>query len=279
VPEKKKSPVMSFLKRFWGLTAWMLELTILISYVLGRLLDLAVIAALLVINAVLGFIQERQAERAVDILKKKLSVKARVLRGSAWSMLPARELVPGDIVRTRSGDFVPADVRIIDGDMEVDQSALTGESLPVEKKAGDILYSGSLVRKGEATGLIISTGTHTYFGRTAQLVQAARPKLYVEEVITNLLKWLLAMVIALLALAFIVSYFRGVNLFGLLPLALVLLVSSIPVALPAMFTVTMALGSLELAKRGVLVTRLSASQDAAMMDILCADKTGTITMN
>jgi len=202
-----------------------------------------------------------------------------VLRGSAWSMLPARELVPGDIVRTRSGDFVPADIRIIDGDMEVDQSALTGESLPVDKKAGDLLYSGSLIRKGEATGLVVSTGTRTYFGKTTQLVQTAMPKLYVEEVITNLLKWLLAMVIALLALAFIVSYFRGVNLFGLLPLALVLLVSSIPVALPAMFTVTMALGSLDLAKRGVLVTRLSASQDAAMMDILCADKTGTITMN
>ncbi|BAI61346.1 putative plasma-membrane proton-efflux P-type ATPase [Methanocella paludicola SANAE] len=279
VPEKKKSPLMSFLKRFWGLTAWMLELTILISYVLGRLLDLAVIAALLLINAILGFFQEQQAERAVEALKKKLSVKARVLRGGAWSVLPARELVPGDIVRARSGDFVPADVKIIDGDMEVDQSALTGESLPVEKKSGDLLYSGSLVRKGEATGLIVSTGTRTYFGRTAQLVQAARPKLYVEEVITNLLKWLLAMVIALLALAFIVSYFRGVSLLGLLPLALVLLVSSIPVALPAMFTVTMALGSLELAKRGVLVTRLSASQDAAMMDILCADKTGTITMN
>jgi len=279
VPEKKKSALVSFLKRFWGLTAWMLELTIVISYVLGRFLDLAVIAALLFINAILGFVQEQQAERAVEALKKKLSVNARVLRDGTWSVLPARDLVPGDTVRARSGDFVPADLKVIEGDTEVDQSALTGESLPVEKKAGDILYSGSLVRKGEATGIIILTGTRTYFGRTAELVQVARPKLYVEVVIASLLKWLLSLVIILLSLAFLVSYLRGVSLLGILPLALVLLVSSIPVALPAMFTVTMALGSLELAKRGVLVTRLSASQDAAMMDILCADKTGTITMN
>jgi H+-transporting ATPase len=279
VPEKKKSLVVSFFKRFWGLTAWMLELTIALSYLLNRYLDLIVIAVLLIMNAVLGFVQEQQAERAVEALKRKLNVKARVLRDGAWSALPARELVPGDIVRIRPGDIVPADIKSIEGDVEVDQSALTGESLPVEKKASDVLYSGSLVRKGEATGITVSTGTRTYFGRTAELVQVARPKLYVEVVITGLLKWLLALVIVLLALAFLVSYLRGVDLVGLLPLALVLLVSSIPVALPAMFTVTMALGSRELVKRGVLVTRLSASQDAAMMDILCADKTGTITMN
>jgi H+-transporting ATPase len=279
VPEKKKSAILGFLSRFWGLTAWMLELTIVISYVLGRLLDLIVISALLIVNAMLGFAQEWQAERAVEALKRKLSVKARVLRDGAWSALAARYLVPGDIVRVRQGDFVPADVKIIEGGTEVDQSALTGESLPVGKKAGDILYSGSLVRKGEATGVIVLTGTRTYFGRTAQLVEEARPKLYVEMVITGLLKWLLSMVIILLAIAFLVSYLRGMSLLGLLPLALVLIVSSIPVALPAMFTVTMALGSMELSKKGVLVTRLNASQDAAMMSILCADKTGTITMN
>ncbi len=279
VPEKKKNAALSFLKRFWGLTAWTLELTILISYVLGRSLDLIVIAALLIVNAVLGFAQEWQAERAVEALKQKLSIRARVLRDGAWSIVPARELVPGDVVRVRAGDFVPADVKVIEGEVEVDQSALTGESLPVGKKAGDMLYSGSLARKGETTGVTILTGTRTYFGRAAQLVQVARPKLYVETVITGLLEWLLALVIILLSLAFVASYLRGISLLGLLPLALVLLVSSIPVALPAMFTVTMALGSLELAKKGVLVTRLSASQDAAMMDILCADKTGTITMN
>ena len=279
VPEKKKSAITIFLNKFWGLTAWMLELTILISYVLRRFLDLIVIAALLVMNAMLGFALEWQAERAVELLKQRLSIRARVLRDGAWSIVPARELVPGDIVRLRAGDFVPADIKLIEGEVEVDQSALTGESMPVERKAGDILYSGSLARKGEATGVVALTGTRTYFGRAAQLVQTARPRLYVEEVITGLLKWLLALVIALLFLAFVASYLRGESLVGLLPLALILLVSSIPVALPAMFTVTMALGSLELARSGVLVTRLSASQDAAMMDILCADKTGTITMN
>lgn len=202
-----------------------------------------------------------------------------MLRDGNWSTIESRNLVPGDIVRVRKGDFVPADVKIIDENTEVDQSALTGESFAVEKTKEDILYSGSIIRKGEATGVVVSTGVQTYFGRTAQLVHIARPRMYVEEVITNLLKWLLSLVVVLLAVAFVISYIRGINLVEILPLALILLVSSIPVALPTMFTVTMALGSLELAKKGVLVTRLNASQDASMMDILCIDKTGTITLN
>ncbi|MDQ1251642.1 MAG: H+-transporting ATPase [Euryarchaeota archaeon] len=230
-------------------------------------------------NAVLSFFQEQQSFRVVESLKLKLNVEAKVLRDGNWSTLPARELVPGDIARVRAGDFVPADIKIIDGNAEVDQSAITGESFALGKKKGDIIYSGSIVRKGEATGAVVSTGVQTNFGRTAQLVHIARPKMYVEEVITNLLKWLLSLVVALLAIAFTVSYLRGINLVEILPLALILRVSSVPVALPTMFTVTMALGSQELAKKGVLVTRLDASQDASMMDILCADKTGTITSN
>jgi len=279
VPEKKQSILLNFLKRFWGLTPWMLEITIILSYVLGRYIDLVVIAFLLFMNAVLGFFQEQQSFRVVESLKLKLNVEAKVLRDGNWSTLPARELVPGDIARVRAGDFVPADIKIIDGNAEVDQSAITGESFALGKKKGDIIYSGSIVRKGEATGAVVSTGVQTYFGRTAQLVHIARPKMYVEEVITNLLKWLLSLVVALLAIAFTFSYLRGINLVEILPLALILLVSSVPVALPTMFTVTMALGSQELAKKGVLVTRLDASQDASMMDILCADKTGTITSN
>ncbi len=257
----------------------MLEITIMLSYVLRRYVDLVVIAFLLVMNAVLGFLQDQQASRAVESLKQKLNVKAKVLRDGAWSSVLARDLVPGDIVRVRTGDIVPADVKIIDGNTEADQSALTGESLAVEKKKEDILYSGSVIRKGEATGVVVSTGVQTYFGRTVQLVRIARPRLYVEQVITGLLKWLLSLVVFLLAIAFFVSYLRGINLLEILPLALILLVSSVPVALPTMFTMTMALGSLELARKGVLVTRLNASQDAAMMDILCVDKTGTITSN
>jgi H+-transporting ATPase len=187
--------------------------------------------------------------------------------------------VAGDIVRVRSGDFVPADVKIITGELGVDQSALTGESMEAEKKSDDILYSGSIVKRGEANGIVIMTGAKTYFGRTTQLVQIARPKLHMEEVVSTVVKWLLVIVVVLLSIALILSMLKGMNLLELLPLILVLLLSAIPVALPAMFTISMALGSMELAKKGVLVTRLSASEDAATMNILCADKTGTITMN
>jgi H+-transporting ATPase len=187
--------------------------------------------------------------------------------------------VPGDIVRVRPGDFVPADVKILYGELEVDQSALTGESMAVLKESEAVLHSGSIVKRGEANGIIISTGIKTYFGRATQLVQIARPKLHIEEVVSNVVKWLLIIVIALIALAIVFSILKGVDLLEVLPLILVLLLSAIPVALPAMFTVSMAIGSMELVDKGVLVTRLSASEDAATMNILCADKTGTITMN
>jgi H+-transporting ATPase len=151
--------------------------------------------------------------------------------------------------------------------------------MPLEKKKGEIIYSGSILRKGEATSVVTSTGIHTYFGKTTQLVQLAKPRLHMEAVITGLMKWLLILVVSLLLVAFAVSWIRGINLLDMLSLALILLVSAIPVALPTMFTITMALGSLELAKKGVLVTRLSASEDAALMDVLCVDKTGTLTLN
>ena len=279
VPEKQASLIVAFAKKFWGLAAWMLEVAIVLSFVLGKFLDVYIIAALLLVNAVLGFVQEQQATRAVKSLKQKLQLQARVLRDGVWQTVIATEIVPGDIVRVRSGDFVLADFKILDSEATVDQSAITGESLPVEKEVGDLVYSGSLVKKGEVTGVITATGAHTMFGKTAQLVQLARPKLHMESVISNLMKWLLVMVVSLLLVAAAVSWIRGLNLLDVLSLALVLLVAAIPVALPTMFTITMALGSYELARKGVLVTRLSASEDAALMDVLCVDKTGTITEN
>ena len=279
VTEKKPNVVVSFLERFWGLTAWILEAAIVLSFVLGKYLDLYIIAALLFVNAILGFAQEQQATRAVKSLKQKLQFQTRVLRDKTWTSLPAANLVPGDIVRVRQGDFVPADLKTIDSEVTVDQSAVTGESMPAEKKTGDMIYSGSIVQRGEATCVVISTGVHTYFGKTTQLVQLAKPKLHMEKVITGLMKWLLFLVISLLLVAFAVSWLNRGNLLDLLSLALILLVSAIPVALPTMFTITMALGSLELARNGVLVTRLSASEDAALMDVLCVDKTGTLTLN
>jgi H+-transporting ATPase len=234
---------------------------------------------LLVFNSILGFVEEQKASSAVEALKQKLQVNARVLRDGLWKTMPARELVPGDVVRTRVGDFVPADVKIIDGELEVDQSALTGESMGIEKKPSDVLYSGSVVKRGESNGIVISTGVKTYFGRTAELVELAKPKLHMEEVVSSVVRWLLVIVVALVVVVVVVSMFKAINLWDVLPIVLVLLLSAIPVALPAMFTVSMAIGSMELAKKGVLVTRLSASEDAAIMNVLCADKTGTITMN
>jgi len=279
VPEKKSHPIVRFLTKFWGLTAWMLETIIVLSWILQKYQDVYVVTALLFLNSVVAFAEEQKASSAVEALKKRLQVNSRVLRDGAWRTVPAKELVPGDIVRVRSGDFVPADVKVIMGELGVDQSALTGESMEVDKGNDDVLYSGSVVRRGEANGIVILTGIRTYFGRTTQLVQIAHPKLHVEEVVSKIVRLLLAIVIALLTLAFAFSALRGVNLLEILPLMLVLLLSAIPVALPVMFTVSMAVGSMELAKKGVLVTRLSASEDAATMDIVCADKTGTITMN
>ena len=281
VPEEKTNPLLRFFTKLWGLTAWMLELIIILSWFLHKEIDAFIVVGLLVFNAIIGFIQEQNAANAVETLKSKLQVNSKILRDGEWKTLAARELVPGDIVRIRIGDFVPADVKIIQGEMDIDQSALTGESIEVEKKPKEIVYSGSIVIRGEASGIVVLTGINTYFGRTVQLVQIARPKLHIEEIISRVVRWLLIIVVVLLLMAFVVSFLqgKGINSLEILPLMLVLLLGAIPVALPAMFTVSMALGSLELVKQGVLVTRLSAPDDAASMDILCVDKTGTITMN
>jgi H+-transporting ATPase len=223
VTEKRQNSLVGFLKRFWGLTAWMLEIAIALSFVLGKFLDLYIITTLLLVNALLGFVQEQQATRAVKALKQKLRLQARVLRDKVWATINAAELVPGDIIRIRSGDSVPADLKIIDTETTVDQSAITGESLPIEKKPGEVIYSGSIIRKGEATGVIVATGASTYFGKTTELVQLAKPKLHMEEVITGLMKWLLILVVSLLLVASVLSLLRGLNFLDILPLALILL--------------------------------------------------------
>ena len=209
----------------------------------------------------------------------KLEVTARVLRDGRWQGVPARELVTGDVVRVRAGDFVPADLQLFDGALRIDQSALTGESLEVDKTVNQALYAGSNVRDGEATGIVVATGARTYFGRTTQLVLGAHPKLHVEEVISRVVRWLLVIVAGMAAVTFLTAVVHGQRLVDVLPITLVLLMSAVPVALPVMFTVSMAVGSMELGRRGVLITRLSAIEDAANMDVLCADKTGTLTMN
>ncbi|MGC9211753.1 MAG: plasma-membrane proton-efflux P-type ATPase [Nitrososphaeria archaeon] len=280
VVERKESSIKRLAKKFWGLTSWMLEITMVLTLVLGKYLDFYIVTGLLLLNVLLGYVQEERANKALEALKQKLHVNSRALRDGRWVVIPARELVPGDIVRIRAGDIVPADIIIGEGEVEVDQSALTGESLTVSRGRDEVVYSGSVIKRGEATGIVTAIGAKTYFGKTTELVNVARPKLHMEEVIGQVVKWLLIMVVVLLAAAFAYSAILvKTSYLDLLELSLVLLVSAIPVALPAMFTITMALGSIELSKKGVLVTRLSASEDAASMDTLCTDKTGTITLN
>ena len=279
VTEQKKRPILKFLRKFWGVSAWMLELIMVLSAVLKKYSDLAVVSALLVVNAVLGFMQERRAAGVVEALRQRLRVSARVLREGSWQVIPARELVPGDIVRLRPGDIIPADVKLLNGALRIDQSVLTGESRDADKGFGEVLSSGAIVRRGEGNGVVILTGAKTYFGRTTELVQKARPKLHIEAVVAKVVRRLFVIVGALLGMVLVLSLIRGAPLLEMIPLMLVLLMSAVPVALPVMFTVSMAVGARELAKRGVLVTRLSAAEDAATMDVLCVDKTGTITMN
>jgi H+-transporting ATPase len=280
VVERKESSIKRLAKKFWGLTSWMLEITMVLTLVLGKYLDFYIVTGLLLLNVLLGYVQEERANKALEALKQKLHVNSRALRDGRWVVIPARELVPGDIVRIRAGDIVPADIIVGEGEVEVDQSALTGESLTVSRGRDEVVYSGSVIKRGEATGIVTAIGAKTYFGKTTELVNVARPKLHMEEVIGQVVKWLLIMVVVLLAAAFAYSAILvKTSYLDLLELSLVLLVSAIPVALPAMFTITMALGSIELSKKGVLVTRLSASEDAASMDTLCTDKTGTITLN
>jgi len=279
VAVQKGHPVTDFLRKFWGISAWMLELIMVLSAVLGKYTDLAVVSALLIVNAILSFAQERRAAGVVETLRKRLQVSARVRRDANWQVIPARELVPGDIVRVRPGDIIPADVKLLSGALSIDQSALTGESKDADKNPGDVLSSGSIVRRGEGNGVVMLTGAKTYFGRTTELVQQARPKLHIEAVVAKVVRWLFVVVGVLIAIVIVLSLIRGAPLVEMISLMLVLLMSAVPVALPVMFTVSMAVGSKELAKRGVLVTRLSAAEDAATMDVLCVDKTGTITMN
>jgi len=280
VPPPKDRPVLKFLGKFWGVSAWMLEAIIVLSAILRKHSDLVIVSALLVVNAVLSFFQERRAAGAVEALRRRLQVTARVLREADWQVVPARDLVPGDIVRVRAGDIVPADIKLLTGaGMSVDQSALTGESGDVEKAPGGVLSSGSVVRRGEGNGVVMLTGAQTSFGRTTELVQQARPKLHIEAVVAKVVRSLFVIVGTLLAAIVVLSLARGSSLLEMIPLVLVLLMSAVPVALPVMFTVSTSLGAREMARHGVLVTRLSAVEDAATMDVLCADKTGTITLN
>jgi H+-transporting ATPase len=280
ISEKKKSPIIKFLRYFWGPIPWMIEIAALLSALIRHWEDFAIIFALLVINAMVGFWEEHKAENAIELLKQKLALRARVLRDNKWLQIPARELVPGDVVRVRLGDIIPADIKLMEGDyLLVDESALTGESLPVEKHVLDIGYSGSIIRQGEMTALVVSTGMNTYFGRTAKLVEEAKTRSHFQQVVIKIGDYLIRLDAVLVSIVFVLALYRHESILETLQFVLILTIASIPVALPAVLSVTMAVGAVALAKKEAIVSRLVAIEELAGMDVLCADKTGTITKN
>ena len=280
IAEKKDNVFLKFLSYFWGPIPWMIEAAVILSGIVRHWPDFFIILVLLCSNAVVGFWEEHQAGNAMAALRKRLASTAKVKRDGKWLDPPAREVVKGDVIRLRLGDIVPADARLLDGDsIQVDQSALTGESLPKECKPGDAVYSGSIVRQGEIEAMVYATGTNTYFGRTAQLVEQAVTVSHFQKAVMKIGDYLIVMAVALVLLIVTVALFRHDPILNTLEFALVLLVASIPVAMPTVLSVTMAVGARLLSKKEAIVTRLSAIEELAGVDILCSDKTGTLTQN
>lgn len=278
--EHKQNPVLKFLKSFWGPIPWMIEIAAILSAVIHHWEDFWIISALLVLNAIVGFWQEHKADNAIELLKKKLALKSRVIRDGKWAELPAGQLVPGDVIRLRLGDVVPADVKLTKGDyLQLDESSLTGESLPVEKKASEMAYSGSVVKQGEMNGIATATGMNTFFGKTAKLVQEAKTTSHFQRAVIKIGNYLIVFAFVLVSLIFIVSLFRGESMLHFIQFALVLMVAAIPAAMPAVLSVTMAVGASALARKEAIVSKLASIEEMAGMDILCSDKTGTITKN
>ncbi len=280
IEEKKTNPFLKFLTYFWGPIPWMIEGAVILSGVVQHWLDFFIILLLLISNAVVGFWEEHQAGNAIAALKAKLAIKARVKRDGKWITPAARELVPGDVIRVRLGDIVPADARLLSGDpVEVDQSALTGESLPATRKPGEAVFSGSIIQQGEIDAMVYATGANTYFGKTAQLVQEAQTVSHFQRAVLKIGDYLIILAVALVAVIITVALFRGDPILTTLQFALVLTVAAIPVAMPTVLSVTMAVGARLLAKKEAIVTRLAAIEELAGVDVLCSDKTGTLTQN
>jgi H+-transporting ATPase len=278
--EKRTNSLLKFLRYFWGPIPWMIEVAAVLSAIVRHWDDLGIILALLVFNGIIGFWQEFKAANALEALKEQLALTARVLRNGRWQAIPAPDLVPGDVIRIRLGEIIPADVKLFEGDyLSVDQSALTGESLPVSKKVGEVGYSGSVARQGEMAALVTGTGSNTFFGRTASLVQTAGSVSHFQKAVLHIGDYLIYLSLGLVAVLIVVQFERGDHILTLVQFALILTVASIPVAMPAVLSVTMAVGALAMSKMKAIVTRLESIEEMAGIDILCSDKTGTLTQN
>ena len=280
IAERKTNALLKFLSYFWGPIPWMIEIAVVLSAVVRHWPDFFIILVLLVANATIGFWEEREAGNAIEALKARLANKARVKRDGKWITSPAKDLVPGDAIRLRLGDIVPADARLLDGDeVSVDQSALTGESLPAARKTGDAIFSGSIIRRGEIDALVYATGAKTYFGKTAELVETAVTVSHFQKAVLKIGDYLIVLALVLVAVIIGFSIYRGEDILTTLQFALVLTVAAIPVAMPTVLSVTMAVGARKLAKRQAIVSKLVAIEELAGVDVLCADKTGTLTQN
>jgi len=280
IAEKKTNGLVKFLSYFWGPIPWMIEVAVVLSAVVRHWPDFVIILVLLLANATIGFWEEREAGNAIEALKARLAIKARVKRDGNWVTAPAKELVPGDVIRLRLGDIVPADARLLEGDeISVDQSALTGESLPASRKLGDAIFSGSIVRRGEIDAFVYATGAKTYFGRTADLVETAVTVSHFQKAVLKIGDYLILLAMFMVAVIIGVAIYRDEAILTTLQFALVLTVASIPVAMPTVLSVTMAVGARKLAKKQAIVSKLVAIEELAGVDVLCADKTGTLTQN
>lgn len=279
VAEEHEHQLRTIGSKFWAPVPWMLEAAVVLEVILHKDIEAGVIAALLVFNAALSFVQESRAQRALTLLRRRLTIQVRVRRDGVWQRLLAESLVPGDLIHVRVGDMVPADARICSGNVLVDHSAVTGESTPVDTEPGSTVFTGGLIKRGEATAVVIATGSRTYFGKTAELVRQAKAAGHLQQMIFTVVKYLVGFDVVLAALVLVYAWNIGIGLGEILPFCLMVLVASIPVALPATFTLASALGTRELAQRGVLVSRLSAIEESAAMDALATDKTGTLTKN
>lgn len=286
IAEKKVSPLLKFLSYFWNPFSWMIEAAVIFSAIVGDWVDFVIIAILLVANGLIGYFEEKTAGDAVAALKAQLALNADAKRDGKFISVPARELVPGDVIRIKIGDVLPADARLLPGDpVKIDQAALTGESLPVDRSSGEQVYSGSVVKKGQAEAIVNGTGSNTFFGRTAKLVASTENVSHFQKSVLKIGDFLI--VIALILIAIIVVYRlyngivekQGLEVIRLLKFCLVLTIASVPVALPTVLSVSMSVGAKALADKNAVVTRLAAIEELAGMNMLCSDKTGTLTLN